>query len=318
MEEIVFSDIAYYSRFATAGVLAVVGTFSNGVSLSFFLRKQKESLADKHLIALNVTDLLICCLFSVVIFCLSEYSERQHDFFDRGEDMKNVRFEIYKAIIGDVLVTLTLLSCFITAMLSVTRTLALTKPLYTIKGRRVFIAHSTNAIFVFGLFSSKVFSIYILEKQEAREAYTWKNDFFVFYMSLYAVEYSYVLTTVVIVALSSLIIVRKLREPPKILTKQAGRQNRETSRKATLMILTLMLIFVTINGAWCVFWSICTAVYRSSKNEDTIIMTTFSYFLNVFLITINSCANPVVYMLRNSRLNYYTKSLFTRLTTFIR
>ena len=43
----------------------------------------------------------------------------------------------------------------------------------------------------------------------------------------------------------------------------------------------------------------------------------FGIFFYSFMITINSCANPVVYMIRNSRLNSYTKSLFSRAKGFI-
>ena len=68
MEAAIFSDTACYTRSLLIGLLATAGTFFNTISLSFFLRHQRESLADLHLIALNITDLLICMLFFFFFF----------------------------------------------------------------------------------------------------------------------------------------------------------------------------------------------------------------------------------------------------------
>lgn len=40
-------------------------------------------------------------------------------------------------------------------------------------------------------------------------------------------------------------------------------------------------------------------------------MQVFGIFFYGFMVTINSCLNPVVYMVRKLRLNEYTKSLFS-------
>ena len=150
MEEVVFSNIAYYGRFATVAVIAIFGTACNAISLSFFLEHKKESLADKHLIFLNITDLLICILSPVALFCLSKA-------IVEGE------IHLLLTIFAESYVSLSLLSCFITTMLSVTRTLVLTKPLYIIKRNLVYLAHSMNTIFsVWFSLSVKSFSTFMV------------------------------------------------------------------------------------------------------------------------------------------------------------
>ena len=291
MEGIVFSDIAYYGRFAAVGVIALAGTISNGISLSFFLRNQRDSIADKHLIALNITDLLICAISPAALFCLGEMKEEEDT--------------ILELIVAESFVSLSLFSCFLTTMLNVLRAIVLKKPLYIIRENCVYLAHSINAIFSLGLITSKVITTYMSEELE--------KVLEVIYTVLFALQYLYVLITVGIVGNSSVIVVRALRKPPDILPQQVAGPNRETNRKATVMILTLSVVFVFLNGSWCVFWAICTVINETSDTDGpgnlVKMLVKFVQFLSFFLIAINSCANPLVYMLRNSRLNNHTKSL---------
>ena len=321
MEEVIFSDIAYYTRLTTIGMLAATGFISNGISLSFFLKHQRESLADRHLIALNITDLLICCLSPVALFCTSNHTQRQKEIFYSG-DMRQVHFKPSEYVIGELFYSFSLLSCFTTTMLSVTRSLALSKPLYRIRKEMVYFAHSINMVFLIGLTSTKMASFYnMMLKQEG--SYSWRNVLFAIYSTMYLIQNLYVLITTGIVGVSSVLVARALRQPPEILAQQEGRQNNATNRKATIMILTLSIIFVILNGTWCVYWVVSAIIYAYTGDEvknvgDNIMIGIFGTYLNGFLMTINSCANPVVYILRNSRLNGHTKSLLKRLTTFLK
>ena len=292
MEGIVFSDIAYYGRLTAVGVIALAGTISNGISLSFFLRDQRDNLANKHLIALNVTDLLICAISPVAIFCLGEMEDEDDT--------------ILELIVVESFLSLSLLSCFVTTMLSVLRTIVLTKPLHIIRKPWVYQAHGINAIFSLCLITSKVITNYMSGQLEEiiLEA---------LHPVLFLVQYLYVLITVGIVGISSVIVIRALRRPPDIQTEQVDEPNRETNRKATVMILTLSVVFVFLNGSWCVFWAICRVINETSETDGLEnleeMLEKFAQFFSLFLMAINSCANPVVYMSRNSRLNNHTKSL---------
>ena len=300
----VFSDKAYYGGVITIGVLAAVGTLANGISLSFFLRYQRESLADIHLIALNITDLLICSLSPAALFCLKEIAKHKE-----GDD---VTYTLIDLLIFESFLSMSLLSCFITTTLSVIRALVLTRPLYIIKKKYVYLAHGINMVFSLSLITLKATPFYMSEKQD--EENTWGTILFMLSFILFAIQYIYVLISVGVVGISCIIVVKALRRPRDILTQQTERLNNENNRKASVMILTLSVIFVVMNGTWCLFWAICTGLESpglSSAELDFVeALPIFSIFISLFLMTLNSCANPLVYMLRNSRLNKYTKSLF--------
>ena len=305
MEEVLFSDIAYHMRFGLIGLLASTGTVSNAISLSFFLRHQRETLADKHLIALNITDLLVCLLSPASVFCYTEYSKRIQLL--GLEEMTERMFEVHEIFITNFALSLALLSCFFTAMLSFTRTLALTKPLYIINTKLVRLAHWINVMFSLAPYLAKFMPYYIMDRAQNEISAAVRTV-----EILYVVEFFYVLATVFVVGVCCAIVARALRKPPEIRTQQAGGQNRETrSRKATVMILVLSLIFSICNGVWIFAWVIIFALSsRSNRRNVDVKMGIFGLFLNVFLLTANSCLNPIVYMTRNSRLNTYTKSLF--------
>ena len=207
---------------------------------------------------------------------------------------------------------MSLLSCFITTTLSVIRTLVLTRPLYIIKKKYVYLAHGINMVFSLSLITSKAIPFYKSEKQDKDNA--WGTISVILSFILFAIQYIYILITVVVVGISCVIVVKALRRPPEILTQQTERLNNENNKKASVMILTLSVIFVVMNGTWCLFWAICTGTkspgFRSADLDFVEVLPIFAIFISLFLMTLNSCANPLVYMLRNSRLNEYTKSLF--------
>ena len=296
-------------------ILATAGTVSNAISLSFFLRHQRESLADKHLIALNITDLLICLLSPAQLFLSDNLSKEVQELERQGEDMAATYDEVHKIFMGSFYLSLSLLSCFVTTMLSVTRTLALTKPLYLIKNNYVCYAHRLNALFILLGMSIPSINLSLFKKAALHSG---RKISPIVHTTVFTCQYSYVLVTVVIVGISSVIVARALRKPPGIPTQQVGGRNRENNRKATVIILALSIIFSICNATWCLFWAIVMGIYLSNTSDTlSVKIQIFGTFLNLFPLTINSCANPVVYLVRNSRLNTYTKSLLRRLKTVL-
>lgn len=310
MGEMIFSDIGYYGGCTAIGVLAVAGTLCNGLSLSFFLKHHKDCLADKHLIALNIIDLLICCLSPATHFCLGKYAKQKIELLDH--------------VILESFLSMSLLSCFVTTILSVVRTIVLMQPLYIIRTKYIYLTHGINMIFILGLITSKLISCTEQQDQSNQfHANSGENISDTISFILFAINYFYVLITVSIVGISCAIVVRALGRPPEILILQAARPNNETNRKATVMILILSVVFVILNGTWCVFWATCTFIDKSlnsdSPEDQDLVdkMKTLAMFVSLFLVTINSCANPLVYLLRNSRLNNHTTSLVRRLKQFL-
>ena len=250
-------------------ILATAGTVSNAISLSFFLRHQRESLADKHLIALNITDLLICLLSPAQLFLSGNLSKEVQELERQGEDMAATYDEVHKIFMGSFYLSLSLLSCFLTTMLSVTRTLALTKPLYLIRKKYVCWAHWCNALFIQLGMSLPSINLSLFKKAAHHSG---RKISRIVHTTVFTCQYSYVLMTVLIVGISSVIVARALRKPkPEIQTQQAGGQNRENNGKATVIILALSIIFSICNASWCLFWAICKVVYfHSSNTSDTL------------------------------------------------
>ena len=319
---LIFSDPVYYTRSGLIGVIAATGTICNGISLSFFLRNKKKSLADLHLIALNITDLLICILSPVNVFCLNEYIKKTQDLFYRGSSISNVRYEIHEVLFAHFIFTLSLLSCFITTVLSVSRAVVLTKPLYIIKKKYVKLSHCINAIFLLIFLGCKI-ATYCIDIKLSETLETGRSPIMnIIFTILTLAELLYVMITVMIVGVSSVVVARSLRKPPDIPSQaqQADRPIREANRKATVMILTLSVFFFIYNSTWCLIWAICTIIYRKqfdNLDDQNQLLVMISFFSNLFMIAINSSTNPVVYILRNSGLNQFTKTFSRGVWRFV-
>ena len=213
---LIFSDIAYYTRSGLIGLIVTTGTIGNGISLAFFLRNKKESLADLHLIALNITDLLICILTPVNVFCLNEYIKKTQYLFYRGSSITKVRYETHEVLFAHFSFTLSLLSCFITIVLSVSRAVVLTKPLYIIKKKYVKLSHCINAIVLLIFLGCKIATFCIdIKLSETLEAGR-SPIMNVIFTILTLAELLYVMITVMIVGVSSVVVARSLRKPPDI------------------------------------------------------------------------------------------------------
>ena len=246
------------------------------------------------MIALNVTDLLICCFSLANIFIYNHQAKELND---------NLSPEIFDSInVGTQILVLyplgylSCLSCFITVMLSTTRALALAKPFYTLRKRYVSLAFCICAFVLITLFAIKSSAYYILNKQDKNFANTLHAV--LRYMGL--LEMVLISVTVLVVGVSSGISIKSLRSSNESLNESSRNDN---SRKASIMILTLSIVFVICNGTWSIIW-LPLIIFRTetSTNEDEVFM---GLFINLAVILVNSSINPIVYMIKNSALNSY-------------
>ena len=287
-------------------------------------RYQRSSLGDAQLIALNFTDLLISCFSLANLISFNEYERRTKDNFQHQGDIPKTAIEEHYSFIRyyftlvNFLIYLALFSCFTTVMLSVTRTLALVKPLYVIRKKIVYIAFGICSLLLLIPIVIKCTVLNALINYAGSDIFACDDRIKQLHHISTATgiaELGTILIIVTIVGMSTAMSVKTLRTNT-ISTRQAA--NNENSRKATIMILTLSIIFVISNGAWGLIWAIITALYpESCSDEATSTMTaTIAQVLNYFWIALNSTANPIVYMTRNSALNDYTKTHLTRLRRF--
>ena len=207
-------------------------------------------------------------------------------------------------------------------MLSVSRAVVLTKPLYIIKKKYVMLSHCINAIFLLIFLGCKI-ATYCIDIKLSETLEAGRSPIMnVIFTILTLVEILYVMITVMIVGVSSVVVARSLRKPPDIPSQaqQAGRPISEANRKATVMILTLSVFFFIYNSTWCLIWAICTIIYRKqfdNLDNQNQLLVIISFFSNLFMIAINSSTNPVVYILRNSGLNQFTKTFSRGVWRFV-
>ena len=123
---------------------------------------------------------------------------------------------------------------------------------------------------------------------------------------------------VLVVWISSVIAIRSLKNPPEMLTQQTERRNAEASRNATVVILTLSCTFVICNGIWSLWWVVLTVAYFLIGQSDYFLhIKLIGLYVNFLLITLNSSVNPLVYLMKNSAMNAYTKTLLRGLKRYV-
>ena len=285
-------------------------------------RYQRSSLGDAHLIALNITDLLICCLSLAMLFFFNGVAKEAEDFMTKFDaEITNAETETHFSVhrYWYILVALpyrcmALLSCFITAMLSATRTLSLVKPLYNINRKFVCLAYGicisipviTLGTNCYAVVSSSSYKDTAHNANETMKQLTQISN------ATGIVDLGMVLITVAIVSICTAISVKTLKTSNEVSRGQAA--NNENCRKATKMILTLSIIFVICNGTWTIIWVVIYAFLTIGNGSMERLM---GIFLNIVVVSLNSSANPIVYMTRNSALKDYTKTHLTRLMSFI-
>ena len=63
----------------TCTALAIVGTLANGTSLVYFIKKKDKTIGDKLLMLLNLLDLLLCIIATVLTVGWSYYLHTGQD-----------------------------------------------------------------------------------------------------------------------------------------------------------------------------------------------------------------------------------------------
>ena len=138
-------------------VQGVGGTISNALSLSYFLKKDRATLASKLMILLNSIDLLVC--ISALVYIAAIAVTFFSNVFGDGYVMVYLLHWFY------FLVTAT---AFATCLLSVTRTISLVSPFYEIRKKALafsIIIYGMNLVFsrfVLPLLNFKVANIYMI------------------------------------------------------------------------------------------------------------------------------------------------------------
>ena len=309
------------------------------LSTSKLFRKEKKGLGSKLIIALNLSDLLIC-LFTTGSLVAFHASNRSGEKLAISIGLTDkIRDTIETTIIEDVKNHISLSktirmvfyvpfqyfvqsSCSLTVLLSATRMVAMTKPLYIIREKRVWATLLITLTILFGLMIGKwvglhfMYDIDVSSKTAKTIAEALKTNDYVtnnihiwkFMTYIQISEYILVILMVFVVMIFSGITVKSLNSPVDIGLQPGGRGDNDQNRRATFMILLLSLAFVLTNGTWIglFLWMYTEFLNREEPAGRTKIMT----FFTLAIMLLNSIINPLIYIARNSELRRYTKQLF--------
>ena len=310
--------------------------------------------------ALNFCDLLICSLSAILIptFTSLLYQKKNviqlfyaiNDTTEMQEtDAISILIKAMKTFrIYDITYNVAfyvpfqlfvVISCVLTVILSVTRMIAILKPLYIIRNKLVWISLVIISLYnVFVVTVGKWINTYSLipsnitsetiKKIDALSALETPRDWI---LSSYIrmSDFFMVAVTVLIVAVCSGVTVKYLNSPIVRVMNPGGVKNDFQHRRATIMVLLLSLAFVSTNSVWLtsLFLSHVSFLKMSAKEGNTLTLSIESLskdepylIMNVTtltMMTVNSVVNPLIYIARNSKLNQYARNFAMRVISLL-
>ena len=126
-------EIPDSAKTVIATSIVVCGTFTNALSLSYFIRRENKGIGTRLLMLLNSLDLFVCVSGIVDALLL---------FYGIADD------SIPSIIIRKLYISSVEATSFATCLLSVTRTIILCQPFYRLRGKAIILATVTFVSYV--------------------------------------------------------------------------------------------------------------------------------------------------------------------------
>ena len=265
-----------------SGVIAVTGSVTNALSLSYFVRKTERTLSNRIFIFLNMFDLLVCICNVVMVsawYCTGPQCGPLKPFFTNA-------FAIIFSLVDG--------TAFATCLLSVTRAISLSIPFYQIRKGAVGIA-----------------SLILLAQEVVRFTLRLSYPNSAFYKNLDVGLIISVLAIVILVSLfSSVLSAWKLLGGRKKLGVVPGNDSKSaprTNQKATVTIIIVSFLFCFLSTISC----ITLLLQYRGVIPQTLLMELLYQFSLWLAIPLNSAINPVIYFTRKRDMRRYIWELFT-------
>ena len=285
--------------------IACIGTITNSMSISFFLRRKNRNIGDRFLVFLNSLDITLCLysLSAMVLILLSirEIKENgSNNGSDNGSDVQFMYFNFFA-----MLVELSgLATCFLCAL----RCIAINWPLYQTSRSKVYISAAIVAVCIvtgkFVMFTPKLKEKGIKDDADGVISFTEKASF---------VNVSVMILFVIGCSVISIRALKKIRP-------EGAAKGSDGNKKATKMVLILSLLFVTFNLTWVIILTVRIIleyqerkdiIKEGDKDEGMLQMMTY------IIMSINSASNPIVYMTRNEEMIKYVKQSLSKVRNVI-
>ena len=267
---------------ATSGLIGVVGTLTNLVSLTYFLRHDSRSMGSKLLILLNTFDLFVCISATGVnVFhnVANASSGTPQLAFDKTTDIFRLLFRISTQCTG-----------FTTCLLSITRTISFIKPFYRVDQVGIAAASAVHAALI-ALMETIVIFLFWTESGKCDIAMNAMN----------IVELIVLTLIFVLVVCSNTFSVARLKIVVRSQENMAG-----INKRATITVFILSVLFCTFNVTFIATYFCYVFMIR--------IPGTVFWIAMWLALPLNSACNPLVYIWRKEHMRQYLRREWHRVT----
>ena len=287
----------YFS--VVSSVISIFGIIANCLSLSYFIKKQYKRLGDRLLMLLNSCDLMVC-----VVFIISAIFKLIFDLnlgFSMDTKMASYYGYVGTHAIFDACFDVT---GFATCLISVTRTIKVCDPFFSIKGSWVaasFLLYSVHGIAKETTYACWTFKIW------NDDGINWNYDIFVLDNYFRKIRSSTIsLSVLAAVFISTMITSYWLLNKNKIQGTVS-----ESNRHATVTIQILSTVFCLLNVT--VVLSLVFSVSFSFSFDAEQWFPIFRYIAWNVLICLNSAVNPVIYLSRKQEMRQHVSETWSSL-----
>ena len=268
-------------KFIPSVAIAICGTITNALSLSYFSSKAKRGLGNNLLMLLNFLDLSVCLsgLMKIGVERQNKAVKSKYQESDNPAEMlgEYEAWQTARVIAKLAYRTVVEGTAFVTCVLSVTRTIKFCFVFYKLKKKFVTMA-------VVGFF------IYLIIR-ETIQAYF---QYFVYMkkpLDGYDIELgNWMRGTEIFIVIFILMISNILSVVQLTVTKNVadGEHETEAKKRATVTVIILSILFTTFNSM------LLTAIVL-----ETIMKIDLSWdFILWYSVPMNSAVNPIVYLIR--------------------
>lgn len=261
----------------TAMLIDVAGIVSNSLSLSYFMKRGYKGLGNRLLMVLNTFDLLVCVCNLCTFISLEVYSVQLGVFYYMSAFCYYVTFDC---------------TGFLTCLISVTRTIGVCRPFYSINGGWVSASFLTYLLFSLARESTR-YSLELIKPESTASLSMAKS-----YPLIFAFE---TFSNMMAVLLSSVITAYWLLYKTKF-----KRRVSKNNRRATVTVLILSAVFFLINitfiSATVISYCFWIKVLQISPTSSWYVYTEIVFTLTQCL---NSTVNPMIYLTRKKEMRQF-------------
>ena len=265
--------------------ISLIGFPANIISISYFIKSEKNGLPNKLMICLNFTDLLTSLLFiAMSIYWLVSYNYIRK--LVTGNDVSPLSSIAVKAILNIFSGTSIISGC-LTFGLTLLRTIVICNPFYRIKQKLCVSCLVIVVVVLVTLMQTLAFWTTILPP-----------DFRPYKIHLYALIITILSCCISVMSAITIIVLKKTRSDTD------GQQQR--NHAAVTMVIISAIYFIR-NFPGLVMFLI------PNHGFDTMI---YKIHICVLMISLTSLLNPMVYIFRKRQMQRYIKEQFHKLISW--